>query len=75
MLQQTASVVVAPSRRQAGNDLYIVLEKLVTNKYCVKFKHWQQIMLDIVKCPYVLKYFALESTTLEPVMQMVRGMA
>lgn len=72
MLQQTASAVVAPLRSQVGNDLYIILEKLVTDKNYVKFKHWQQIILDIVKCPYGVKYFALESTTLEPAMQMVR---
>lgn len=55
MLQQTSSVVMAPSKRQVGSDRPTILEPLVTDKYCVKFEQWQQKMLDTLKCPYVVK--------------------
>ena len=42
------------------------------NKYGVKFKQWQPKVMNIVKCPSVVKHFTWERVqTPEPAMQMV----
>ena len=64
-------MVMVPLRMQVGNKQCVSFLKF-RNRYCVKFKQWQPKMLNIVKCPSVVKQFTWErAQTPEPAMRTV----
>lgn len=47
----------------------------IRSTHCIKFKQWQQKVLDTLKCPCVDKYFVWErAQTLKAARHMVRWM-